>query len=223
MAYIRVKDRPKKKNLIGDEEEKASLEIREVLGGVSATWLAKLFRMDYKTAVTKLASCPELGRGRGNVVLYDVAQAAGYLVKPKVNVEEWIKTLRPADLPAYLQKDFWEAQNKRQQYEENAGDLWRTEKVVEVFADTFKLIKETMQLWADHVERKEGLSSEQRGVILQLVDGLQQELHKKLVEMEKLKKTTNEFAAIADIEGEVNRKEDTKFSNGRKMMRRELI
>jgi hypothetical protein len=152
--------RPRKRpDLVGTPGE-ATIDYRENVAGVSITWLCTMFRMDRRTCQKRLAMCPPLRRGVGDAPMFDLAQAAAFLVKPKINIGEWVKSLRPADLPPYLQSEFWDAQNKRQKWEENAGELWRTEKVIEVFADVFKHIKETMQQWQDSIERKEGLTGE---------------------------------------------------------------
>lgn len=194
-----VKPRP---DIIGDRGKTPDLEIgvRENIAGVSIGWLSNIFRMDRQTVQKRLGACPVLRRGQGDVPLFDVGQAASFLIKPKINIEEWVKSLRPADLPPYLQSEFWDAQNKRQKWEENAGDLWRTDRVVEVFADVFKLIKETMQLWTDSIERKEGMTGEQRRLLMQMIDGMQDELYKKLIDFSKTQKTLNSAAELKDIE-----------------------
>lgn len=188
-----------RKDLIGDDP-KQPIDFRVNLAGVSIDWLAAMFAMDRGTVRKRLAGCPELRMGPGGAPLFSVAQAAAYLVKPKIDIASWVKSLRPADLPPYLQSEFWDAQNKRQKWEENAGDLWRTDKVVEVFADVFKLIKETMQLWTDSIERKQGLTGEQRALLAQMTDGLQNDLHKKLIEFAAKKQTPSSLAEMKDIE-----------------------
>lgn len=197
-----------RRNLIDDDEDQSSteqqdvsLEMRHVLGGVTIGWLATVFRINNLTVKKRLANCPELKKGRGNSVVFDLAQAAAYLVKPKIDIKEFMKSVRPQDLPPYLQSEFWEAQVKRQKWEENAGELWRTEKVVELYAETFKLMKDTMNLWVDGLERENGLTNEQRDFLIQAVDGLQKELHQKLVGLQdRDEKTPNQLAEMKDID-----------------------
>jgi len=201
-----------RRDLLGDEEfdsvdepELKSIEGRDLLKGVSVGLLAQVFRQNNMTVRRKLAHCPEVGKWRGGAPLYDLAQAAAYLVKPKIDIQQWVKSLRPADLPPYLQSEFWEAQVKRQKWEENAGDLWRTEKVIALYADTFKLIKDTMNLWTDNIERKSGLTAEQRDTLTQLVDGLQDEIYQKLMTLQdRGEKTANMLEEMQDIEAEPN-------------------
>ncbi len=189
------------------EDDDSNLEMRSVLRGVTISWLANVFRMDYNTCKKKLVNCPELGKGKGNAPIFDLPQAAAFLVKPKVDINAFVRSLRPADLPPYLQSEFWEAQNKRQKWEENAGELWRTEKVVEVFGETFKLMKDTMNLWVDALERKSGITGDQRKMLTSEVDALQDELHKRLVDMQVQKKTKPSLSELDTIENEVNHKE----------------
>jgi hypothetical protein len=204
-----------RRNLLGDDDfessdnqETVAVDARMLLKGVSTGLLSQIFRMDNMTVRKRLKDCPEVGKWRGGAPLFDLAQAAGYLVKPKIDIKEFIKSVRPADLPPYLQSEFWEAQVKRQKFEENAGELWRTEKVIALYAETFKLIKDTMNLWVDSIERESGLTGEQRDKLTQLVDGLQSEMHSRLLTLqEKEEKTANSFEELADIEGEENYKE----------------
>lgn len=214
-----------RRDLLGKEDpipvpdENPELDFRINLRGVTLGWLMQIFRMDHSTVKKKLVDCPEVGKGRGGTPLFDVAQAASYLVKPKVDIRTWMKQLRPSDLPPYMQSEFWEAQNKRQKWEENAGELWRTDKVIEVFADTFKTMKETMNLWVDNIERKSGLTAEQRKMLIELVDSLQVELHGKLVDMQSDKKTFSSAADLENIEQESADAERKKFQRPR----RELV
>jgi hypothetical protein len=215
MAVKRGRGRPKKQpsrpDLVGKESQDGfEIDIRHNLNGVTISWLTTMFRMDRNTVRKRLAGCPEIRRGSGDTPVFDLAQAAAYLVKPKIDIREWVKSLRPADLPPYLQSEFWDAQNKRQKWEENAGDLWRTNAVIEAFADTFKLIKETMQQWTDNIERREGLTSEQRAILMQMNDGLQDELYQKLVEFSKKRKTPNQLDEMKDIEQAEHYREPTK-------------
>jgi len=197
---------PQPGDKINDGRSLGEMDIRSVLKGVSVAWLSQVFRMDPATVKRKLVDCPTLGRAR-NTWVYDIVQATQYLVKPKVDVAQWVKTLRPADLPAYLQSEFWEAQNKRQKWEENAGELWRTEKVVETFAEVFKLIKDTTNLWIDGLEREKGVTVEQRAFLTKEIDSLNNQIHESMNQLAAERKTTNVKAELDNIEGEVRDKD----------------
>ena len=63
---------------------------------------------------------------------------------PKLCVEGTLKTRRDSA----NEKDYWDAQLKKQKFEENAGDLWRTDKVVEILAGVFKVFRENVTVFA---------------------------------------------------------------------------
>lgn len=198
------------RDLMGFEDEKPQIEktdLRVALQGVSTAWLAAAFRMDNNTVKKRLVDCPEIGKGKGNSPLFDLAQAAGYLVKPKVDIRTWIKSLRPADLPSYMQSEFWDAQNKRQKFEENAGDLWRTDKVIALYAETFKLIKDTMNMWVDNIQKHEGLTPEQRKILVSEVDALQNEIYKRVAELQASRKTPSMMQEVEEIEADAKDRE----------------
>lgn len=161
--------------------------VEQVLGGVTASWLAQAFGIDVKDVKLKLANCPHLtegtGIGRGHLGrTYELKVAAAYLIQPKISAANFLRAVRKAELPATLQQSFWDAMLKRQKYEENAGDLWRTSKIRDVLGSTFQGLKFTLQLWVDTLERSTGLTGEQRKQLTQMVDGLQADLYKTLVE-----------------------------------------
>jgi hypothetical protein len=162
--------------------------------GVSVSFLAKVFRMAPQTIREKLARCEPLeGSGESGTkqknYRYDLALAASYIVTPKLTPEQFLSAVKRADLPPAFQQQFWDAQLKRQKWEEQAGQLWRTEKVQEVLGTAFQSMKFTMQLWVDTLERETGLTDRQREVLIRLVDGLQQEVYDALVKMAESRQT----------------------------------
>lgn len=147
-----------------------------VRGGVSVFWLAKAFDMSVSSVRMKLADCPPMVR-KGGGYLYSLPQAASYLVKPRIDIHEYVGALKPADLPPALQPAYWDAKLKRQKFEQQAAELWRTEDVSAAFAEIFKLIKFSLQLWPDTVERSTGLTEAQREILIGLCDALQDEIY----------------------------------------------
>lgn len=182
-------------DLIGDQDEPAEkapgMHIGDVYGGVSTTWLANVFGMDKNTVAKKLAQggCPVAGRSRQGTPLYKLPDAAPYLVRPKVDLVAYIKTLRPNDLPPILNAAYWDAMLKRQKWEENAGDLWRTADVLEVFGDLAFGIKTQVSLWVEEVDRTQGLTQGQRETITQLSDKLLEQVYQQLIEKPSKKRT----------------------------------
>lgn len=176
-----------------------ALSTVDVQHGVTVGWLATVFGMDPVNVRRKLRDCAPIMKRKAGYV-YDLKVAAQYLVKPVFDVEQYLKGMKPSELPTHLQDAYWSAMRKRQQWEADAGMLWRTEAVMEVFGDVFQTIKFAMQLWPDTVERALGLTPEQREMLIKMSDGLQTEIHKKLVEMPKLKRTPSTLAEAPEVE-----------------------
>lgn len=169
-------------------EEQVHMTVSDALHGVTTSWISQVFSMDPGTVKQRLKDCPPLHRRKTGFV-YDLKVAAGYLVKPNLDIESYLKTMKVSELPIRLQEAYWSAMQKRQQWEERAGHLWRTESVIEVLGDVFQTIKFTMQLWPDNIERTKGLTPELREMLTGMFDEMQKELHHKLVEMPAAKRT----------------------------------
>lgn len=165
-----------------------TIHVGEVAHGVTIGFLSQVFNMDAATVRKRLKDCPPLARRKAGFT-YDLAKAASYLVKPTFNVEQYLKTMRPSELPTHLQEAFWNAKRKQQQWEEDAGVLWREDRVMEVFADLFGTIRTALQLWPETVEEAVGLTEAQRDILVKLADALQTDIHKRLTIMPKKKRT----------------------------------
>lgn len=150
-----------------------SIDLQE---GVPVSFLADLFNLRMETVRQRLAQCPRKQvKGRG--YFYDLAKACEFLIDPKVDIEKYIATMKPEDLPPKLRKAYWDAMIQQQNWGLTAGELWRTEDVINAFSEVFSALKATVQLWPDHVSRVEGLTPEQRKVLVELGDMLQTDLY----------------------------------------------
>jgi hypothetical protein len=175
--------------------------VEDMMAGVTVSWLSQVFGMDPKTVKAKLADCPPLHRRKAGYV-YHLPTACQFLVKPALSPEQYMKNMKPADLPSAFQDSFWSAALKRQKWEENAGDLWRSDRVRETLSDTFQTIKFQVQLWADTIDRQKGLSDEQRKLLLVLTDKLQEEIYKALVDQMAAKQTGPQLSELPGMLGE---------------------
>lgn len=175
-----------------------SLHLTDMHAGVTVSWLAEVFGMDPRDVKRKLADCPPLAARKAGYV-YSIPMAARYLVKPAFDLKKMLATMKPADLPAQLQGEFWTARLRQQKWEENAGHLWRTEAVLEVLGKMFSTIKFSMQLWVDNLERSTAVSQEQRRLLVEMIDGLQNEIYQSLVDFAKASKTK---ASVAELTAE---------------------
>lgn len=193
--------------LLGYEPDEP--EVPEILTGmpdwteatqpVSVTWLMNAFRMDRLTVKKRLAALAPVKMGRGNSPEYDFRQAAAYLVDPKIDVMDYLSSMKPTQLPAFLQVQFWDAQLKRQTWEQRAGELWRTEDVLKVFGKVFITIKGTIQLWVDTLAEHVELDDETRKRLTEMTDGLQNEIYAKLVTIPAKQRTESTAAEIGEM------------------------
>lgn len=148
--------------------------------GVNQDQLMRMFKMDHRTAKRKMMEAHQGGvKSIGKKLtaeLYAIHEIAPYFCKPVMDPSEYIKSMDPRELPKILTKEFWAGQRSRQEYEEKAGSLWRTEKVVEEVGDLMKLVKMSSLLMLDAVERQTELSDRQREIIRSLTHGMLNDL-----------------------------------------------
>jgi hypothetical protein len=175
------------------------------LQGVTVAFLSQVFRMDSARVKRRLVNCPvKVTRRRGTKQvqhLYDLQTAASYLVEPNISPEEIIRKLSREDLPPAINTAYWDAQLKRQKWEENAGQLWRTETIRSAIGGMFQTIKFTVQLWADTIERQHGLTEEQRETLNGMTDTLQQEIYDSFVNNAKETMTGPQLAEMEKMLG----------------------
>lgn len=149
--------------------------------GANLSQLGRLFRMDHRVLVEKLHNCKPCGT-RNNVDIYDVAEVAPYLVKPLYDIETYIKKMHHNELPKHLTKEFWAGLRSRQEYEQKEGNLWLTTRVVEVIGGLMKMVKMSVRLMADSVDRQAELTDRQRHLVKALGDGMLEELYRTVTE-----------------------------------------
>lgn len=137
--------------------------------GASISQLGRIFKMDNRSVKAKLHGCPTVKMRAGSPI-YDIKEAARYLVTPRWSIDEYIAKMTHADLPMMLRKEYWAAMRSKQIYEQAAGDLWPTEKVQGHISDILKTIAISLRLSADSVERETGITEQQRQVVIRLMD-----------------------------------------------------
>lgn len=183
--------KPRRKEHVasGGYQNPGASVVQAMLKPVSITFISEVLLMDRKTVTRRLKDLPHVSMHRGNSPLYDFRQALPYLVTPKIDMDALVKRLNADDLPASLQKDVWDARLKALQWRERAGELWKTDDVLEVLGEAFQRLKTTTQLWIDQIGDNHALPAAARKELTDLVDGLQTDLHQTLVEMPRDKST----------------------------------
>lgn len=149
--------------------------------GASVSQLGKLFGMDNRTVSQKIAGIEPVGK-RAGFPIYAVKDAAPYLVETQLDIDQievviaYVRKLNHTNLPKMMTKEFWAAMTAKQRFEENAGDLWRTDKVVGVFSELVKSIRMPLVLAMDTIENEVELTERQRKIATAIIDNLLGEL-----------------------------------------------
>jgi hypothetical protein len=149
--------------------------------GANLSQLGILFHMDHRVLVQKLHKCKPCGT-RNGVDIYRIDEVAPHLVKPLYDIEEYIKRMHHNDLPKHLTKEFWAGLRSRQEYEQREGNLWATDRIVRAVGGFMKMVKMSVRLFNDAVDRQAELSDRQRKIIKALGDGMLEELYRTVVE-----------------------------------------
>jgi hypothetical protein len=130
-----------------------------------------------------------------NRPLYDFASVVPYLVKPKMDIRTYLRSLNPADMPVNISKVFWEAERIRNKTLLETGEAWPTEKVLEVMGRVFMMIKDRIPLITEGM-REEGITDEQMQKLQAACDQFQKDLHEALVELPKVSHTPSRIAEV---------------------------
>lgn len=150
-------------------------------GFVPVTALAAMFALDPKQVNKRLVG-KVTANVDGKVLRYRIRDAAPHLVDFKFDVEDAIKKLPPSKIPPALQDAFWKAQLSRQKFEENRGDLWRTEHVIKVMGQAFQIMRMQIMMFRDTLQHQTELTDRQVKLIDKMSDDLLLSLRKALVD-----------------------------------------
>ena len=180
---------PAKTQTAGKDDE---LRLEHVMKGVSATWLAKMMRMDLAEVKRRLSVVTPMS-GAKNQAKYDLKTAMPHLVDPITDIEDYLKNLDPKNLPPKLSAAFWSGMKVRLQTMEQAKQLWPTATVIETFGEVFKIIRSQTSLWADTVDENHSLSEDQRRMLLIMVDSLAKDI------LDAVKKFAEENATRSEV------------------------
>lgn len=181
-------------DLVGAPPPRKPLDWRDTKGGVTAEWLAQAFRMDRRTINRRLHDCPFVP----GTELYDLPEAAGYIVQPKHSIEDFAKYMKKSDLPPELREAYWAAMLKQTKWMQEAGELWHTQDVFDVLGEAFKRLKNAILLMQNEIDDAEPLTVAQRAKLREMTDGLQRELHEQLVVMARERRTQS-YSETADV------------------------
>lgn len=174
---------------------KGQFKPEDFYGLCSQNQIARLMHMDPMTVKKRLERCPIAGTVGNNRPVYYFHQAIEYIVKPKMDLATYLKTLNPSDMPNAINKVFWEAERIKNKVLLETGEAWASADVLEVFGQVFMLFKDRIPIITEGM-RDEGLSDEQYDSLVTYCDQLQADLHEKLVEMPAQRATPPRSASI---------------------------
>jgi hypothetical protein len=156
--------------------------------GMSLTALARLFKMDKKTVGLRMEGVNPSGKRMGYPVFH-IRDAASRLTPPADDdIIRLIKEMPAHRLPMKIRKEFWDAALARQKYELNAGNLWRTDQIFDVFVEVFKTLRTSINLFSDAIEREVGITEPQRNIIITMTDEILSNMSKSLIARKDLAK-----------------------------------
>lgn len=164
--------------------------------GANLSQLSVLFRMDHRVLVEKLHQCPPTGVRNGTQI-WRIDVAAPYLVRPMFDIEAYVRKMNPTDLPKMLSKEFWSAQKVKQEVQEREGNLWATDRVIRAIGGVMKIMKNSVRLFVDAVDRQSELNEIQRRIVKQLGDGLLNEAYRTVLKEFEEKPTNDEVKEAA--------------------------
>src|SRR5690606_1139483 len=87
----------------------------------------------------------------------------------------------------------WNAKLKQQRFEEKAGELWRTSRVIEVISDVLVDLRSRLTLIPDDAERTAGVTRDQRRKIAEIIESIQEDMYQSILNLEKSQFTPNQL------------------------------
>jgi len=163
-------------------------EFDELLKGMSIRQITLLLDVEREALADMIrdAGIQPSGKRGGNPIylLSEVAPHVVQSVAPLLAPGDSTKlATRIQRKNASTEKDYWDAQLKRQKFMEQAGDLWRTEKLIDTLAGIFKHLRESIVVFLDSMEHESGLPVSQIEKTKAFGDALLQGMHDKLTSL----------------------------------------
>lgn len=164
---------------------------------VGPAFLSKVLRLNPETVARRLRTVSPVGHAGGsqNRPLYDFATVVGFLVKPKMDIRTYLRSLNPADMPTSISKVFWEAERIRNKTLLETGEAWPTEAVLEVMSQGWKMVADRIPLIIEGM-REEGLTDDQMKVLETVCDQFRTDLHEALVDLPRKQTTPSRLAEV---------------------------
>lgn len=192
-----LKDADRQRDIRAAITGRTKVAEEEFLVPVSKNFLARVLHMDPMTVAKRLRTCKPVyqGGGAGGREVYYFHEALPYLVKPKMDIGTYLKTLNAADMPNSINKTFWEAERIKNRVLIETGEAWSDGDVLEVLGTVFMLFKDRIPLLTEGL-RDAGLTDSQFSKLQGYTDQLQRDLYEQLVELPAKRSTLPRRASI---------------------------
>jgi len=141
--------------------------------GASVNQLGEIFRMKTPDIARRLGDLQPVGVGRQNNPLYELREAAQRLIPMPVTpemIDLYMRRVNGRDLPPILNKLYWEGKLSRDRYLERSNELWFTEDVSRVAAESFQSIRMSIMLIPDVLREESDLNERQFRMVQRIVD-----------------------------------------------------
>lgn len=171
---------------------------------VGITFMASVLGVETRRLLHKLSRCPSVGTNKKGAPLYMFKDAIRYCVEPKIDMAQWIKSQSATSLPPMINKNFWEAERTKMRVKAEAGELWHTNDVLQVYGEAAMAIKNEMTLWIENLPGSQELTTEQYDALRKKVIELQQTITDVMVNKPSETKTRSYLADIEALEDEVS-------------------
>jgi hypothetical protein len=141
--------------------------------GASVNQLSQVFRMTSQDVARRIGDLAPVGIGRQNNPLYELRDAARRLIPIPITpemIDAYMRRVNGRDLPAVLNKLYWEGKLSRDRYLERANELWFTEDISRVASESFQSLRMSIMLIPDVLREQADLSDRQFRVVQRIVD-----------------------------------------------------
>ena len=161
---------------------------RMVAQGITIPDLASMYGMSQEDVKEALALVKPIRGKQIRTSVYALWDALGALRGTEdagVSVEQiadYISKMKPSQLPVALQEAFWSAALKRQKFEAEQGDLWRTATVMKVISELLRVTRQSMTLMVDNVDQQTSLTPRQREIIRGIGDSVLADMRERVIE-----------------------------------------
>jgi len=164
--------------------------------GANIGQLCRIFKMDRRDLVAKLAGRVDPIGKRGEREVYRIRDVAPYLVKVPMtfDFDDYFARLSSADLPPAVNKDFWAAKRAHLAFLREKGEVVPLKDVATAFSMVFKGFRTSALLFRDALERNTVLTDPQRKMLNNMIDTLLETAHGT---------TINALPALREVSGDL--------------------